>query len=75
MKRVASLATAIVLMAGLAHAQTEDTTSWTKEEFMAAYPEVTEEVFEQIDLNNDEMIDSDEYLLAIDAGLIEPMEG
>lgn len=74
MKRTTSLATAIVLMAGLAHAQ-GDSTSWTKEEFMAAYPEVTEEIFEQIDLNGDEMIDSDEFLLAIDAGLIEPMEG
>lgn len=75
MKRITSLASAIVLMAGLAHAQDADSTSWTKDEFMAAYPEVTEEVFDQIDLNDDGVIDSDEYLLAIDAGLIEPMEG
>lgn len=73
MTRITSVATAIVLMAGLAHAQSGDSTSWTKEEFMSAYPEVTEEVFEQIDLNDDQMIDSDEYLLAIDAGLIAPM--
>lgn len=75
MKTIPSLAAAIVLMAGLAHAQDMDATSWTQDEFMAAYPELTEEQFDQIDLNDDGIVDPDEYLLAIDAGLIEPLEG
>lgn len=75
MKQLPTFAAAIVLMAGLAHAQDSEATSWTQEEFMAAYPELTDEQFDQIDLNDDGVIDPDEYLLAIDAGLIEPMEG
>ena len=75
MKQIPTFAAAIVLMAGLAHAQETDAASWTKEEFMTAHPEVTEDVFEQIDLNGDQLIDPDEYLLAIDAGLIDPLEG
>ncbi|MGY6695235.1 MAG: hypothetical protein ACXIUW_04295 [Roseinatronobacter sp.] len=75
MQKIPSLAAAIVLMAGLAHAQSADATSWTKEEFMAAYPELTDETFDQIDLNDDGMIDPDEYLLAVAAGLITPLEG
>ncbi len=75
MKQIPTLASALVFMAGLAHADTTDATSWTKEEFMAAYPEITVETFEMIDLNDDGIIDPDEYLLAIDAGLIAPLEG
>ncbi|MGY6549872.1 MAG: hypothetical protein ACXIU7_12845 [Roseinatronobacter sp.] len=75
MKRPSSLATIIVLLAGLAHAEGADTSSWTKEEFLAAYPQITPEIFEQIDLNDDGIIDPDEFLLAIDAGLISPLGG
>lgn len=75
MKHVPALAAAIVLMAGLAHAQNSDASIWTKEEFLAAYPELTDEEFDQIDLNDDGMVDPDEYLLAIEVGLIEPLEG
>ncbi len=75
MKRFATLAAALMLASGLALAQGADGTSWTKEEFMAAYPEMTEELFDQIDANDDGEIDADEYLDAIDAGLILPMEG
>lgn len=75
MNRMLTLALVCTLAGGLAQAQDTDATSWTVEEFLAAYPDLSEGVFEQLDLNSDGKIDPDEYLLAIDAGLIMPLEG
>ncbi|MCC5961695.1 MAG: EF-hand domain-containing protein [Rhodobacteraceae bacterium] len=75
MTRIATLAGALMLSAGLVTAQDTDDTSWTQEEFMEAFPEMTEEIFDMIDANDDGVIDADEYLDAIDAGLIAPLEG
>ena len=75
MKRMSILALVCVLAGGVVHAQDADVTSWTLEEFLDAYPDLSEGVFEQLDLNDDGKIDPDEYLLAIDAGLIMPLEG
>lgn len=74
MTKLPAFAAAILLMAGVAHAQTSDGTSWTIEEFMEAYPDLSAETVDMIDLNDDGIIDPDEYLLAIDSGLIAPLE-
>ncbi len=65
---------ALVLGSGMAIAQMADG-PWTMEEFMAAYPEVTPEVFAEIDTNNDGVIDADELKAAVEAGLVAPSEG
>lgn len=75
MKYLVTISGALVMMTGLAFAQTSDSTSWTLAEFMEAYPDVTPELFDQIDVNNDGLIDPDEYLDAVAAELIAPLEG
>lgn len=75
MKRnLVAAAAAVLLSAGALLAQTAEG-PWTMEEFMATYPEVTPELFDQIDANDDGLIDQEELDAAVALGLIEPMEG
>lgn len=48
---------------------------WTMEEFVATHPEVTPEVYVQIDTNGDGLIDVAELEAAVAAGLVTPTEG
>lgn len=73
-KTFATTLAAIILGSSMAFAQMSEA-PWTMEEFLAVYPEVTPEVFAQIDVNGDGLIDADELEAAIEAGLVEPAEG
>ena len=44
--------------------------TWSMEEMMVAYPDLTEDVFNEIDTNDDDAIDADELATAREAGLI-----
>ena len=73
---VLSLAAALVMAGAVAHAQTEVTDadgngSFSMEEMMAAYPDLTEELFGEIDMNDDGEIDADELAAAQAAGQLE----
>ena len=69
-KKLAVALSALVLSSGMAFAQAAEG-PWTMDEFMAAYPEVTPELFVQIDTNGDGMIDQEELDAAVEAGLID----
>lgn len=73
MSQIPTFAAAIILMAGLTQSQNAAASSWTKKKFMAAYPDLTEDQFGLIDLNDDGIIDPDEYLLALETGMIAPL--
>lgn len=73
-KMIATAVSALVLGSGMALAQMAEG-PWTMEEFMVAYPEVTPEIFAEIDTNNDGLIDEDELEAAVEAGLVAPSEG
>lgn len=64
----ALLATPLLAQAALVDADGNGTYSYT--EISAAYPEVSEDVFAQIDANGDGEVDADELAAAQDAGLI-----
>lgn len=76
MKRFVPIFAALLAVAAVqANAQTmiEDTDgngTWSMEEMMAAYPDLTEALFGEIDTNADDAIDGDELAAARDAGLI-----
>jgi len=74
MKTILAAVPALVLAASTALAQPADP-PWTVEEFLAAHPDVTAEVFEMIDTNSDGLVDAEEYEAAIAAGLVAPAEG
>jgi Ca2+-binding EF-hand superfamily protein len=44
-------------------------------EMLAAYPDMTEEVFTTIDASGDGLLDDEEMAAAVEAGLLAPMEG
>lgn len=73
LKILATTLAATILGTGMAFAQMGEA-PWTMEEFMAVYPEVTPEVFAEIDTNGDGLIDEAELEAAIEAGLIEPAD-
>ncbi|MCC5961351.1 MAG: EF-hand domain-containing protein [Rhodobacteraceae bacterium] len=74
-KTMTSIA-ALAFMTGIATAQMGATDiAWTMEDFMIAFPEATPELFDEVDTNNDGVIDSFEYEAAVEAGLIDPVEG
>ena len=69
------LATVLTAGASLATAQTmvEDADgngTFSMDELKVAYPDLTEELFVQIDANADGAVDIDELMAARDAGLI-----
>lgn len=72
--KIAAAAAAVLFSAGALLAQAAEG-PWTMEEFVAVYPQVTPELFDRIDTNNDGLIDQDELDAAVAAGLIEAMEG
>jgi len=45
---------------------------WSMEELQAAYPDLTEETFAQIDTSGDGQVDMAEYDAAVAAGLLVP---
>lgn len=62
-------------LAGVAHAQTVVTDtdgngSYSIEEMTAAYPDMTPELFAQIDVNGDGAVDADELAAAREAGTL-----
>ncbi|MEZ5715651.1 MAG: EF-hand domain-containing protein [Paracoccaceae bacterium] len=67
------LAAALVLSASNAMAAVEDSDgngTYSMEEMAAAYPDLTEEQFAQIDANADGEVDADELAAAVAAGTI-----
>ncbi len=74
--RVVTLAAMLVVVGGMAVAQTmpEDTDGdgvYSMDEMKAAFPDVTDEVLVQIDLNEDGAIDAEELAVAQTAGLLD----
>lgn len=70
-RTLAAAAVALLMASGGALAQTAEG-PWTMEEFVAVYPEVTPELFAQIDTNGDGLIDQEELDAAVADGLLEP---
>lgn len=74
-KTMTSIA-ALAFMTGMATAQMGTTDiAWTLDDFLAAFPDATPELFDEVDMNDDGVIDSFEYEAAVEAGLIDPVEG
>ncbi|WP_439559799.1 hypothetical protein [Roseinatronobacter sp.] len=74
-KTMTSIA-ALAFMTGMATAQMGTTDiAWTLDDFMMAFPDATPELFDEVDMNDDGVIDSFEYEAAVEAGLIDPVEG
>ncbi|MCX7889272.1 MAG: EF-hand domain-containing protein [Rhodobacteraceae bacterium] len=76
-RTLTAVLTVLSLAAGAAHAQTVVTDTdgngtWSIEEMTAAYPDMTRELFAQIDVNGDGQIDADELQAAREQGLIAP---
>lgn len=74
--RVVLLSAILDVLGGMAVAQTmpEDTDGdglYSMDEMKAAFPDVTEEVLVQIDLNEDGSIDAEELAVAQTAGLLD----
>lgn len=44
--------------------------SYSMEELMVVYPDLTEEVYAEVDTNDDEMVDAEELAAAEEAGLL-----
>ncbi|MCC5970318.1 MAG: EF-hand domain-containing protein [Pararhodobacter sp.] len=72
MQKFAIAACAIALMGvpAIADEATEHQFPLTMTEFMAAYPDATPEVFDQVDADGDGEISEEEYRDAREAGLI-----
>ena len=77
MKRLLTVtaATALTLSAGAALAAFSDADSdgdgvLSADEFVAAFPDATQEIFVAIDLNADGSIAEEEHAAAVDAGLL-----
>mgnify|MGYP001124262670 CR=1 FL=1 len=73
---VLMLGLALSVAAAAAHAETmvEDTDgtgTYSYEEMMVAYPDMTEDTFAEIDTDESEDVTVDELAAAIEAGLIE----
>jgi len=73
-KILATASAALCLTASLALAQMAEG-PWTMEEFIAAHPEVTPEIYALIDADGDGMVDQDELDAAVAAGLVTLVEG
>ena len=74
--RVVLMSAILALFGGMAVAQNtpEDTDGdglYSMDEMKAAFPDVTEEVLVQIDLNEDGSIDAEELAVAQTAGLLD----
>ena len=74
--RVVLMSAILAVFGGMAVAQTmpEDTDGdglYSMDEMKAAFPDVTEEVLVQIDLNEDGSIDAEELAVAQTAGLLD----
>jgi len=74
-KTLTAVLTVLSLAAGAAHAQTVVTDTdgngtWSIEEMTAAYPDMTADLFQQIDVNGDGQIDADELQAAREQGLL-----
>lgn len=67
---------ALAFMTGIATAQMGTTDiAWTLDDFLTAVPDATPELFDEVDMNDDGVIDSFEYEAAVEAGLIDPVAG
>lgn len=75
MKRLAMASSALIFMAATALAQGVDTLPWSIDDFFTLYPDATSETFGMIDTDGDGTISPEEYEAAVDAGLIDPVEG
>lgn len=74
-KTMTSIA-ALAFMTGMATAQMGTTDiAWTLDDFLAAFSDATPELFDEVDMNDDGVIDSFEYEAAVEAGLIDEVEG
>ncbi|MEX5726765.1 hypothetical protein Ga0609869_000118 [Rhodovulum iodosum] len=72
---VPTLAATVLLAAGAAFAQTEvaDTDGdgvYSMEEIAESYPDLTDDMFAEIDANADGVVDAEELAAAMDAGLL-----
>lgn len=72
---VPTLAVTALLCAGAAFAQAEvaDTDGngvYSMEEIAVSYPDLTEELFAEIDVNGDGAVDTEELAAAMEAGLL-----
>jgi hypothetical protein len=72
---IVTLGTVVALTAGLAHAQVavEDTDgngSYSMEELMVTYPDLTEDVFAEVDADGDGAVSADELTAAQDAQIL-----
>ncbi|MDD7970390.1 hypothetical protein [Roseinatronobacter alkalisoli] len=74
LKKTMTSIAALAFMTGMAVAQTTDI-AWTLDDFLMAFPDATQELFDEIDMNDDGIIDSFEYDAAVEAGLIDPIGG
>lgn len=73
-KTISALAIGLAL-AGAAHAQTVVTDtdgngSYSIEEMTAAYPDMTPDIFAQVDVNGDGGVDADELAAAREQGIL-----
>ncbi|MXQ07005.1 hypothetical protein GQ651_04005 [Alphaproteobacteria bacterium GH1-50] len=72
-RTLAMFGLAMLATASLAETAVEDADgdgTYSMEEILAVYPNVTDEVFEEIDTNDDGAVDADELALAVSAGLL-----
>ncbi|MGY6703238.1 hypothetical protein [Roseinatronobacter sp.] len=76
LKKTMTSIAALAFMTGMATAQMGTTDiAWTLDDFMMAFPDATPELFDEVDMNDDGVIDSFEYEAAVEAGLIDPVDG
>ena len=72
-RTLALLGLAMLATASLADTAIEDANgdgTYSMEEILVAYPNVTDEVFAEIDTNDDGPVDADELALAVPAGVL-----
>ncbi|MBM2320909.1 MULTISPECIES: hypothetical protein [Marivita] len=72
---IVTLGTVVALTAGLAHAQvavedTDSNGSYSMEELMVSYPDLTEDVFAAVDVDGDGAVSADELAAAQDAEIL-----
>lgn len=72
-RTLAMIGLATLATASLADTAVEDADgdgTYSMEEILTAYPNLTDEVFAEIDTNDDGAVDADELALAMAAGLL-----